>query len=168
MKGVDCLLLSVYLVLTVGLPFTYVRYPLTTEENDELNSYALHIRARIPCTGCYVFLAHWILGDPLHTGVMCLLHIKCYVSLAHWVDVPLSTICSVDFSFFFIEIIIKNKYRSSYFLNVGKKKNKSKYILEPKTEHKSKPVTELNRVISLVVPTRLKIPVYATACNIFR
>lgn len=49
-KVLTALLLSVYLLLTVALPFTDLRDPLTPEEKDEVNSYALHIMVCIPCT----------------------------------------------------------------------------------------------------------------------
>lgn len=48
LKDVDCLLLVMYLILIVGLPFTNLENPLTVEENDEVNSCALHIKVCIP------------------------------------------------------------------------------------------------------------------------
>lgn len=36
-----------YLMLVVGLTFTYLGDPLTVEEKDEVNSYVLHIKVCI-------------------------------------------------------------------------------------------------------------------------
>lgn len=49
MKGGDCLLVSMYLLVTVCLLLIDIENLLTGEDKDEMNSSALHIMVWTPC-----------------------------------------------------------------------------------------------------------------------
>lgn len=49
LKDVDCLLLTIYLILIVSLPIYRSTRILNCWKKDEVNSYALHIKVCVPC-----------------------------------------------------------------------------------------------------------------------
>lgn len=116
-----------YLLLTVYLPFRDLGDPLSTEENDEVFS-PLHIVVCISTHRWYVSLVHWVLCVQ-HIGWMCLL----------------SVVWGNKYLFLFLEIIIKKKYHSLYFL-IYRKRKPSRINRETGIES-IQARTELNRVI---------------------